>query len=63
MKDSFGRSIKFPPARFVADVAHVYFSRRVSRAAAGLAYFMVLTFFPIIICLSAVLGIVAGYLV
>ena len=53
MRDSPGRRLRFPPLRFAADVVHVYFSRRVSRAAAGLAYFMVLTFFPIIICLSA----------
>lgn len=53
MKGSPGRKFRFPPLRFAADVIHVYFSRRVSRAAAGLAYFMVLTFFPIIICLSA----------
>ena len=53
MTDSPGSRFRFPPLRFAADVVHVYFSRRVSRAAAGLAYFMVLTFFPIIICLSA----------
>ena len=55
MKHSPGRALRFPPVRFAVDVAHVYFSRRVSRASAGLAYFMVLTFFPIIICLSAFL--------
>lgn len=42
-----------PPIRFVADVVEVYFSRRVSRAAAELAYFLILTFFPIMICISA----------
>lgn len=55
MKDSIGHKFRFPPLRFAADVVHIYFSRKVSRAAAGLAYFMVLTFFPIIICLSAFL--------
>ena len=42
-----------PPIRFVADVADVYFSKFVSRAAAELAYFLILTFFPIMICISA----------
>lgn len=55
MKDSPGRKFRFPPLRFAADVVHVYFSRRVSQAAAGLAYSLILTFFPIIICVSAFL--------
>lgn len=42
-----------PLIRFAADVADVYFSRNVGRAAAELAYFLILTFFPIIICVSA----------
>ena len=42
-----------PPLRFVADVVDVYFSQKVGRAAAELAYFLILTFFPIIICVSA----------
>ena len=42
-----------PPVRFVVDVVDVYFSKRVSRAAAELAYFLILTFFPIMICISA----------
>lgn len=42
-----------PPIRFAADVASVYFTKCVSRAAAELAYFLILTFFPIMICISA----------
>ena len=42
-----------PPIRFVTDVVDVYFTKRVSRAAAELAYFLILTFFPIMICISA----------
>ena len=38
---------------FVKDVVELYFSCRVSRSAAELAYFLVLTFFPILICVSA----------
>ena len=45
-----------PPLRFVADVAGVYFSKNVGRAAAELAYFLILTFFPIVICVSAFLN-------
>ena len=42
-----------PPIRFVTDVVEAYFTKRVSRAAAELAYFLILTFFPIMICISA----------
>ena len=42
-----------PPIRFVVDAADVYFTKCVSRAAAELAYFLILTFFPIMICISA----------
>ena len=42
-----------PLIRFAADTADVYFSRKVGRAAAELAYFLILTFFPIMICVSA----------
>ena len=45
-----------PPLRFIADVADVYFSKKVGRAAAELAYFLILTFFPIVICVSAFLN-------
>lgn len=45
--------LRLPPVAFVSDVVGLYFSRRVSRSAAELAYFLVLTFFPILICLSA----------
>ena len=45
-----------PLLRFAADVADVYFSKKVGRAAAQLAYFLILTFFPIMICVSAFLN-------
>ena len=44
-----------PPLRFIVDVADVFFSKNVGRAAAELAYFLILTFFPIMICVSAFL--------
>lgn len=39
----------------MTETAGLYFSKRVSRAAAELAYFLILTFFPILICLSVFL--------
>lgn len=54
MKQKVDRLLRaHPPVRFVADVVDVYFSKNVGRAAAELAYFLILTFFPIIICVSA----------
>lgn len=44
------------PARFIRDVVELYFSARVSRSAAELAYFLILSFFPILICVNAFVG-------
>ena len=44
-----------PALRFIADAAEVYFSKKAGRAAAELAYFLILTFFPVVICASAFL--------
>ena len=49
--------------RFAAALTEVYFSCRVSRSAAALAYFLILTVFPVLICLSAFAGQGAGWLV
>lgn len=56
MKRTLNKVLSLPPIRFVADMLDVYFSKRVGRAAAELAYFLVLTFFPILICISAFIG-------
>ena len=54
MKQKLERLLRaHPPIRFAADVVDVYFSKKVGRAAAELAYFLILTFFPILICISA----------
>lgn len=45
-----------PPLRFVREVAGVYFDRRVSRSAAELAYFLILSFFPLLICVNSFVG-------
>lgn len=42
--------------RFATELTELFFSRRISRSAAALAYFLVLTFFPVLICLSAFVG-------
>ena len=56
MKKTVNKLLRTHPAlRFAADAADVYFSKRVGRAAAELAYFLILTFFPIMICVSAFL--------
>ena len=46
---------RHPLLRFAADGLDVYFSKNVGRAAAELAYFLILTFFPIMICVYAFL--------
>ena len=55
MKRAWDRARKIPAVGFVTELVGLYFSKRVSRAAAELAYFLTLTFFPILICLSAFL--------
>lgn len=44
------------PVRFILEVVELYFSCHVSRSAAELAYFLILTFFPILICVNAFVG-------
>jgi len=42
--------------RYVRDCVSLYFEKQISRASAGLAYFLLLTLFPLLICVSAFLG-------
>ena len=44
------------PVRFIREIIELYFSAHVSRSAAELAYFLILTFFPILICINAFVG-------
>ena len=44
------------PVRFIRDITALYFTAHVSRSAAAMAYFLILTFFPILICVNAFLG-------
>lgn len=41
---------------FILEVVELYFSKQVSRSAAELAYFLILTFFPALICINSVVG-------
>ena len=41
---------------FVLDVVGLYFDKKVSRSAAELAYFLILSFFPALICINAIIG-------
>lgn len=43
--------------RFLVDMVEIYFEKHVGRSAAELAYFLILTFFPILICINAFVGI------
>ena len=47
---------KNPFICFIWDMVDLYFSKRVSRSAAELAYFLVLSFFPALICINAAIG-------
>lgn len=44
--------------RYMRACLSLYFEKQISRAAAGLAYFLLLTVFPLLICVSAFLGLV-----
>lgn len=44
------------PVRFVREMVALYFDKRVSRSAAELAYFLILSVFPLVICLNALVG-------
>lgn len=48
--------LALPPVKFVADIVDIYYSKHISRSAAALAYFLILTFFPILICINAFIG-------
>lgn len=41
------------PVRFIREMIVLYFDKNVSRSAAELAYFLILSFFPILICINA----------
>lgn len=42
--------------RYIRDCVSLYFDKQIPRASAGLAYFLLLTVFPLLICVNAFLG-------
>lgn len=50
------RVLEFSPVLFVREMLDIYFGKRISRSAAELAYFLILTFFPILICVNGFIG-------
>lgn len=48
------------PLRFFAQMARLYFRHHLSRSAAQLAYFLLLSVFPMLICVHALIGLVDG---
>lgn len=44
------------PVRYARSCVSLYFEKRIPQASAGLAYFLLLTVFPLIICVNAFLG-------
>lgn len=41
------------PVKFIVEMVELYFSKHISRSAAELAYFLILSFFPLLICINA----------
>lgn len=48
--------LRQPLVKFVIEIIDLYFTKRVSRSAAELAYFLILSFFPILICVNTFIG-------
>lgn len=42
--------------QFLVEMVEIYFNKHIGRSAAELAYFLILTFFPILICINAFVG-------
>ena len=47
---------RYPVVAFVVDVIEVYLDRRVSRSSAELAYYLLLTLFPLLIMVISAVG-------
>ena len=50
------RVLSLPPVSFVVEVAELYARLGVSRSAAALAYYLVLTLFPLLMCVNYFIG-------
>ena len=47
------RLLQKRPVKFILEMTDLYFSKHISRSAAELAYFLILSFFPLLICVNA----------
>ncbi len=56
MRKLLQKLFSLPPAQFLRDGVLTYFNLRVPQAAACLAYFVLLAVFPVLICVSYLLG-------
>ena len=50
------RILNWPPVRFLYELVLLYFDKSVARSAAALTYFLLLSFFPLLICVNAFVG-------
>lgn len=48
--------LSFPPVSFVLEAAELYLRVGASRAAAALSYFLILTLFPLLVCVNYFIG-------
>lgn len=55
--DEVRRLWEAPLVRFVREMVEIYFDKHVARTAAELAYWLILSVFPLLICVNAVLGV------
>lgn len=50
------RFLAIPPVKFIVEIVELYFGKRVPQSAAALSYYLILTFFPVLICINAFVG-------
>lgn len=48
--------LEIAPVKFIVELVDLYFGKRVPQSAAALAYYLILTFFPVLICVNAFVG-------
>lgn len=51
------RLLELPGVSFVREMGEIYFTKQVGRSAAELAYFLILSLFPVLICVNAFIGV------
>lgn len=56
MKRKLEKLLATRSAGFIREMAELYFGKHVARSAAELAYFLILSFFPLLICVNSFIG-------